>query len=149
MNTFRYVLMLHVLGASVWAGGHLVLALSVLPRALRAGDAQIVHDFESTYERVGLPALVVQVVTGLWLAHRLLPSVGDWFAFDSTLSTLLGLKLIALGCTLGLAMHARLKLIPQLDEHTLKPLAVHIVAVTLLAVFMLVLGVGFRTGGLY
>lgn len=40
---FRFVLILHVLAAAVWAGGHLVLALSVLPKAVAARDAEPVQ----------------------------------------------------------------------------------------------------------
>ncbi|MBK7271345.1 MAG: hypothetical protein IPI07_18095 [Flavobacteriales bacterium] len=32
------VLVLHLLGAAVWVGGHLVLSLTVLPGALRDRD---------------------------------------------------------------------------------------------------------------
>lgn len=71
-----------------------------------------------------------------------------WFSFDSPISTLVGLKVRALAATLGLAVHARLRLVPRLDRGTLQPLAYHIAAVTLLAVCMVVLGVSFRAGGL-
>lgn len=144
----RFVLILHVLAASVWAGGHLVLALSILPKALAANDPRAVHDFESAYERVGLPALLIQVITGVWLAHRIVPDPARWLSFDSSVTALVGLKLLSLGATLGLAIHARLRLVPRLEEGTLQSLAYHIVAVTSLAVFMVVLGVSFRFGGL-
>ena len=36
------LLTLHILGACVWTGGHLVLAITVLPRALARRDAHIV-----------------------------------------------------------------------------------------------------------
>jgi putative copper export protein len=59
--TYRLLVVLHLLGASVWVGGHLVLSLSVLPRALRARDPAIISEFESGLERLGIPALLVQV----------------------------------------------------------------------------------------
>ena len=62
---YSLLLLLHILAATVWTGGHLVLALTVLPRALRARDPQILLQFESGYERVGMPALLLQVLTGL------------------------------------------------------------------------------------
>ena len=145
----RFMLTVHVLAATVWAGGHLVLSLSVLPKALRAGNPQIVHDFESAYERVGLPALLIQVITGIWLAWRLIPDVGAWFTFGSPIATTIGVKLILLAVTLALAVHARLRLVPRLEEGALKPLAFHIVAITIVAVLMVVAGVGFRTGGVF
>ena len=145
----RFMLTLHVLAATVWVGGHLVLSLSVLPKALRADDPRIVLEFESAYERVGLPALLVQVITGIWLAWRLIPEVGEWFSFSSPIATTIGVKLILLAVTLALAVHARLRLIPNLEDGSLRPLALHIVAITAIAVLMVVAGVGFRFGGIF
>jgi len=41
--TYRLLVALHLLGAAVWVGGHLVLSISVLPRALRARDPGIIR----------------------------------------------------------------------------------------------------------
>ena len=65
---YGWVIFLHVLAATVWTGGHLVLATTVLPRALRQRSPQRLLDFEQGYERIGMPALAIQVVTGLWIA---------------------------------------------------------------------------------
>ncbi|MDH3455667.1 MAG: CopD family protein [Gemmatimonadota bacterium] len=143
------LILLHVLGATIWTGGHLVLTLTVLPRALRARDPKIVEEFEGGFERLGIPALVLQVVTGLWLAFRRLPDFGSWFAFDSFVSTYIFVKLMLLVATLALAMHARLRLLPSLGPDNLKTLAWHIVAVTILSVLFVVMGVGLRTGGIF
>ena len=77
---YRLLIILHLLGASVWVGGHLVLSLVVLPRALHARDASIVREFESGYERIGLPALALQVLTGVWLALHWVPDIRGWLA---------------------------------------------------------------------
>jgi len=146
---FRTVLTLHLVGAAVWAGGHLVLATVVLPRALRHRDVGAIREFESGYERIGLPALVVQVVTGLWLAHRYLPDPRAWFSFATPLQGSIALKLLLLAGTAVLGLDARLRLIPRLDARRLPSLAAHIWAVTLLALGFLVVGAGFRTGGLF
>jgi putative copper export protein len=65
------------------------------------------------------------------------------------MATTIGAKLILLAITLALAVHARLRLVPRLEEGALKPLAFHIVAITIVAVLMVVAGVGFRTGGIF
>ena len=57
------ILFLHILAATVWTGGHLVLAIAILPRVLRERSPAKLLEFESAYERVGIPALVVQVAT--------------------------------------------------------------------------------------
>jgi len=120
-----------------------------LPRALRARDPAIIRDFESGFERLGVPALLVQIVTGLWLAYRWTPHVADWFSPSTPPARLVSLKLVLLAATIGLAIHARLRVIPRLEPATLRLLAVHVVAVTLLGVALLLVGVGIRTGGLF
>jgi putative copper export protein len=147
MPLYVTLLVLHVLGASVWAGGHLVLALSVLPRALRERRAAVVTQFEQGFERIGIPALLLQIVSGLWLAYLRVGPPGAWFE-ASPLAHVVQLKLAFLAGTVALALHARLKLIPRLTDDTLRPLAAHIVAVTALAVLFVVAGVFFRVGGI-
>jgi putative copper export protein len=139
---------LHVLGACVWAGGHLVLATTVLPRALARRDPRILRAFEEPFERIGIPALIVQVLTGAWLASQFAP-VGRWLAFGNQIETRVGVKLVLLGLTVALALHARLRVIPRLDDSNLRLLAVHIIVVTALAVALVVVGVSFQTGGLW
>ena len=143
---YRLIVALHVLGATVWVGGHLVLSLSVLPRALRARDPALIRDFESGFERLGIPALLVQIVTGLWLAYHWAPHVAGWFSPSTPQERLVLVKLVLLAATLALAVHARLRVVPQLDAATLRFLAYHIVAVTLLGVALLLVGVAIRTG---
>ncbi len=144
---FSLLLLFHVLGACIWAGGHLVLCLAVLPRALRARDPRIVADFERGFEKLGIPALVVQVLTGPMLALHYLPNMADWFRFQSVIADHVFAKLALLTLTVLLAAHARLRVLPQLDESRLHALAWHIVPVTVIAVLMVILGVGLRTGG--
>lgn len=146
---YKLLVALHLIGASIWIGGHLVLSAVILPRALRNRDPSIVRDFEAGYERIGLPALLLQVLTGLWLAYYWLPQVGAWFALDSALSRLIATKLALLALTVALALHARLRVIPRLGADTLTVLAYHVFAVTLLSLAFLVAGVGIRTGGLF
>ncbi len=144
--TYRLLVVLHLLGASVWVGGHLVLSLSVLPRALRARDPTIISEFESGFERLGISALLVQVVTGLWLAYHWAPDIAGWFFPSTPAARLVLVKLALLAATVALAVHARLRVVPRLDAATLRFLAYHIVAVTLLGVALLVVGVAIRTG---
>jgi putative copper export protein len=146
---YRLLVVLHLLGATVWVGGHLVLSLVVLPRALRARDASIVAQFESGYERIGLPALLLQVVTGLWLALHWVPDFRTWLVPASLHAWLVLVKLGLLAATLALAAHARFRLVPALDARALSTLAYHIVGVTLLGVAMLITGVAIRTGGVW
>ncbi len=143
------LIFLHILAATVWTGGHLVLATVVLPRVLRERSPELLHNFESAYERIGIPALIVQVVTGFWLAHQLLPNVGQWFEFDNPVARPIAAKIVLLVVTVGFALDARLRLIPKLSQDILTAMAWHIVPVTVVSVLFVFVGVAFRTGWLY
>jgi putative copper export protein len=146
---YGVVLLLHVLGATIWTGGHLVLALAILPRVLKERTVSELLRFESAYERIGVPALLIQVATGVWLAHQLVPDASQWFAFDDPVSRLIAAKLFLLAITVALAVDARLRITPRLSEDNLTSLAWHIVPVTVLSVLFVVVGVSFRTGWSY
>lgn len=143
---YSVVLLLHVLGATIWVGGHLVLAITVLPRALATRDPVAVLAFESGFERLGMSALLVQVVTGAWMAHTLQPDVAAWFSTADPVSRLILLKLGLLAATLLTALDARWRIIPRLAPATLPALARRVVLVTALSVGFVVVGVSFRGG---
>ncbi|WP_337886040.1 CopD family protein [Fischerella thermalis] len=144
---FKILVILHTLGATVWTGGHLVLAVTILPQALRNRDPDRIHQFEEHFEGFGLVALLLQVMTGLWLTWIYFPGLQNFWAFDSFLSRYIGIKLGLLLATLALAVHARFFIIPNLTKETLNSLAYHIVGVTMLAVLFVILGAGIRVGG--
>ena len=144
---YALMLFLHVLGATVWTGGHLVLALTWLPRVLRERSPEQLLRFEQGYERIGMPALVLQIVTGLWMAYQMVPSVAQWLSPDTPVARAIALKLVLLLCTALIAAHARLRVIPRLSADTLPLMAWHVGAVTLLAVGFVAVGVSLRFGG--
>jgi putative copper export protein len=143
---YNFILLLHLLGATLWTGGHLVLSLAILPRAMRNKNPNLILEFESGYEKIGIPALIVQIVTGLWLAQRLIPDMTHWFNADDTTSRLILVKLSLLIMTILFAAHARLRIIPGLVAEKLNSLAFHIIAVTILSVLFVATGLGFRPG---
>lgn len=146
-TTLYYILLtLHVIGATIWTGGHVVLATTVLPRALRAKRASILTDFEQGYERVGMPALAVQIVTGLWLAHRLLGSPANWLS-DAPLAHIVHVKLLCLAGTAALAIHAKTRVIPRLSDDNLLVMAWHIAGVTVFSILFVLAGASARLGG--
>ena len=144
---YALMLFLHVLGATVWTGGHLVLALTWLPRVLSERSPEQLLRFEQGYERIGMPALVLQIVTGLWMAYQMVPSVAQWLSPDTPVARAIALKLVLLLCTALIAAHARLRVIPRLSVDTLPLMAWHVGAVTLLSVGFVAVGVSLRFGG--
>jgi len=143
---YSIVLLIHLLAATVWTGGHLVLALRILPKALREKSPESLRQFESAYEVIGIPALLIQVVSGLWLTSRLVPDAKEWFSFGDCESGQIGLKLIFLALTAILGLDARLRIIPRLSANNLTALAWHIVPVTVLAVLFVVVGASLHNG---
>ncbi|MBL7950344.1 MAG: copper resistance protein CopD [Flavobacteriales bacterium] len=140
----RVILILHLLGASVWVGGHLVLLLAVLPKALRLKDPGSILAFEERYERVAVPALLLQLLTGLWLANRFVPGVLPAFTFVDRLHAVIATKLMLLMATVMLGAHARLRIIPGLTLERSPVLAWHILLITVFAITLLVLGAWMR-----
>lgn len=145
---YKFMIMMHTLGAAIWIGGHAVLVFAILPRALRDGNAGRVLDFERSYGRLGLAALATQLVTGLWLASRW---VGQWSTILSDPTPqgrLVLLKLLALALTIVLAGFTHHRVLPRINERGLRAFAMLSGGATVLAIVMLVLGIGIRTGGL-
>lgn len=140
------LLLLHILGATIWTGGHIVLSVAVLPKVLKNRSPEQLLDFESAYERVGMPALIIQIITGLLLAYQLVPDVGGWFDLSNPVSRVILLKLGLLATTVAFAVDARFRVIPNLSKDNLTVMAWHIIPVTVLSVLFVVVGVSFRTG---
>lgn len=142
----NYILIAHLLGATVWTGGHLILVSVILPKTFSSGDINVLMQFEQQFEKVGMPALGVQIATGLWMAYQLLPNIKTWFTFDNDLSVLISLKLLLLLATVVVALHARFYRIPRLTIYTLKAFSINIILVTIFSVAFVVVGTLFRTG---
>ncbi|MBB6521057.1 CopD family protein [Pseudoteredinibacter isoporae] len=140
------LVILHLLGAAVWTGGHIVLCLAVLPKVLKERSPERLLDFESSYEKIGMPALLTQVVTGFMLAYHWLPDPSLWFQSGNPIAQGIQYKLAFLGLTMALALDARFRVIPKLSQHNLWDMAWHIIAVTVLSVGFLIAGAAFRLG---
>ncbi|MCK9468043.1 MAG: CopD family protein [Porticoccaceae bacterium] len=141
---YSTILLLHLLGATIWTGGHLYLVLAILPQALKARAPERILAFESSFERVGMSALLVQVATGLWMAMKLQPDLANWFTLATPHAKLIMFKITLLLLTVLTALDVRLRIIPKLSPQTLPSLAVRIVFVTFLSVLFVVAGASFR-----
>jgi putative copper export protein len=145
--SFKILVLLHTLSATIWTGGHLVLAIMVLPKALRKREPELIENFEQNFETLGLISLAIQVLTGLGLTWTYFPQFQGLWTLDNFLSRYVVIKLGILLLTLALAIHARFFIIPNLSKETLNKLAYHIIGVTSLAVLFVIFGVGIRLGG--
>ncbi|WDE06694.1 CopD family protein [Thalassomonas viridans] len=145
---YGLLLALHLIAATIWTGGHIVLSLVILPKVLKRRSAQLLLDFESAYEKIGMPALIIQVVTGLMLAYHLLPDVSLWFDMSVPVAHGIAAKLSLLALTVLFALDARFRVIPKLSEANLVDMAWHIIPVTVFSVLFVLAGVSFRAGWL-
>ncbi len=146
---YGWVLLFHVLGATIWTGGHIVLSVVILPKVLREKSPEKLIEFESVYEKIGMPALIIQILSGLYLAKAMIPDVSAWFDLDQSVSRVVLIKLALLMLTFAFALDAKLRVIPKLNEDNLTDMAFHIIPVTVLSILFVITGVSFRTGWFY
>lgn len=140
----KLTIFIHIICATIWTGGHLILSLAYLPKALKLNDFSIIESFESKYERIGMPALIILAITGIFMAAIYAPNL-FLFDFSDHYTKHITIKLGLLLCTIGLAIHARFFLIPK---KKLKPLSYHIIGVTILSVLFVFVGFSMRSGGI-
>ncbi len=118
-----FIILIHIIAATIWTGGHLVLAIGFLPKALKNQDPGIIDFFESSYERIGIPSLFFQIITGFYLVHYYASDVSQWLNLDMHIGRIFVVKLSCLLVTVLLAAHARFRVIPNLDKDNLRYLA--------------------------
>ena len=140
-------LIIHLLAATIWVGGHLILCFRYLPKALKKKDPQVIMEFEKQYEPLGIPALLLLVITGILMAYDYNVTISTWFSFSNTIEKVVSIKLLLLLSTLLLAIHARFFLIPKLNTSNLLFMSLHIIILSFISVAMLVFGSLVRLGG--
>ena len=151
MYTHHLILILHLIAATIWVGGHLVLAIGYLPKALKRKDFSYIGNFEKTYEPIGMPSLAVLVITGILMAYDYNAGLSSWFSFATPIERVVSLKLICLLTSICFAISAQTRVLPKLPKgqlNKLSEMAVHIICVTLIGVVMVVLGSLVRIGGI-
>jgi len=144
------LLIIHLIAAAIWVGGHLYAAICVLPTVLKNRDPRRLLEFEKNFSRAGLPALLFLVISGIWMALQFGVRWQHWFSFSNPVERTISFKLLLLLFTLLLAINAQTRVIPALKKRPdrLPEMAVHLILVTLAGVAMLVLGSFIRYGGL-
>ena len=150
MYTHHILLVLHLIAATIWVGGHLVLAIGYLPKALKHKDFSYIGNFEKTYEPIGMPSLAVLIITGILMAYDYNAGFSSWFSFATPIERVVSLKLTFLLTTGCFAISAQTRVLPKLRKGQLNKLpemAVHIICVTLIGVLMVILGSLVRIGG--
>lgn len=143
------LLIIHLLSAAIWVGGHLLLCLAYLPQALKEKDPKIILNYERKYEAIGMTSLFLLVSTGILMAYKYGVTISLWFQFATPIEKVISTKLILLFLTVAFALSAQFRVIPKLknDSTHLSEMAFHILSVTTIGVLMLIFGSFIRFGG--
>lgn len=144
----QIILIFHLLASTVWVGGHLFLSIRFLPEALKKKDASILIHFKNKFEPVGLPSLLISLVTGILMAYHYEVTFTKWFSFSNGIEKIVSIKLLLLFTSVAMAINAQLFVFPKVKSERLLPIAIQIVTITVIGVTMLVLGSLVRIGGL-
>ena len=145
------LLILHLICATIWIGGHLYLSICLLPKILRRKDVALLLSYEKSFEPLGMSALLLLVITGVWMALQYGVSISHWFSFSSPIERVVSVKLILLFITILFALSAQIRVLPKLRNNNIRKLpemAFHIIAVTIIGIVMLILGTFVRYGGI-
>lgn len=144
------LLVIHLLAATVWVGGHLYLVICILPGVLKKKDPSRLLRFEKSFEPLGIPSLILLVITGIWMGYHFGVRLPTWFSFQTPIERVVSTKLVLLFTTVLFALSAQIRVIPSLRKSPkkLSEMAFHAISVTLLGMALLTLGSFVRYGGL-
>ncbi|MER3327946.1 MAG: hypothetical protein RIF34_00095 [Candidatus Kapaibacterium sp.] len=140
------LVILHILGASIWIGGMLIMALGVLPKAKKANKASILLDYESSFHIIGMIALTIQFITGFRLAMIYTGGMKGLFDFSNHLAILFAWKLALLLLTMGLFVFFKKKTLAKLTDENIASASNMIWNITIFAIALMILGLGFSRG---
>lgn len=144
----QIILIIHLLAATIWVGGHLILLLRYVPKAIKTKSLDELSVFRKNFEPVGMPSLFVLIVTGIIMAYDYNVTIEKWFLFENAIEKIVSIKLILLFISLTLAFITIKFVLPSIDK--LSPFLLYFIIflVTIIAVTMLILGSLVRVGGL-
>ena len=143
------LLIIHLMSATVWVGGHLILVASYLPRAIKEKNQNYILNYEKKYEPIGMLSLILLVLSEILMAYKYGVTIEHWFEFATPIEKVVSTKLLLLFATLLFALSAQFKVLPKLNNNIkyLPEMALHILCVTIIGISMLILGSFVRFGG--
>ena len=141
-------LIIHLLAATIWVGGHLLLLLRYVPKAIKSKSLEELSAFRKNFEPVGIPSLFILILTGILMAYDYNITFEKWFLFENSIEKIVSIKLILLFISLTLAFITIKFVLPSINKISPFILYFIIFLVTTIAVTMLVLGSLVRIGGL-
>lgn len=143
----RALLILHGIAAAVWLGGLAVLVLGYLPEAWRTRDPRLLVDAIARFDRLGLPALIVAIITGCILAYHWLPEMALWFNRELPHGAAILTKFSLLILALLIYAYQRARVLPTLGPERIPRLGLCLTLQLVLATLLLIAGSAFRFTG--
>ncbi len=143
----RALLILHGIAAAVWLGGLAGLALGYLPEAWRTRDPRLLVDAIARFDRLGLPALIVAIITGCILAYHWLPETALWFNRELPHGAAILSKFSLLILALLIYAYQRARVLPTLGPERIPRLGLCLMLQLVLATLLLIAGSAFRFTG--
>ena len=146
--THQITLIIHLLAATIWVGGHLILLLRYVPKAIKSKSLEELSLFRKNFEPIGMPSLFILIITGIMMAYDFNVSIDKWFSFENSIEKIISIKLILLLISLTLAFITLKFVLPSINK--LSPFLLYFIIflVTIIAITMLILGSLIRIGGL-
>ncbi len=144
------LLIIHLICATIWVGGHLYVATIIIPSILKKRDAKRLLDFEKSFEPLGMPSLLILIITGVWMMYQYGVTFSDLFSFSTPIETAISLKVLFLLATVALAISAQSWVLPSVRKSPkrIPIVAGHVIMVALLGVALLTVGSFVSRGGL-
>lgn len=140
------LIILHILGASIWIGGMLIMALGALPKAKKANDASLLKNYEGSFHILGMIAITIQFLTGFRLAMIYAGGMKGLFDFSNHAAVLFMWKLVIVLLSAGLFVVFKKKTLSNLDNNNISSASAIVWLIALLAIAQMVLGLGFSRG---
>ncbi len=140
------LIILHILGASIWIGGMLIMALGALPKAKKANDASLLKNYEGSFHILGMIAITIQFLTGFRLAMIYAGGMKGLFDFSNHAAVLFMWKLVIVLLSAGLFVVFKKKTLSNLDNNNISSASAIVWIIAVLAIAQMVLGLGFSRG---
>lgn len=140
------LIILHILGASIWIGGLLIMALGVLPKAKKANNSSLLKDYEGSFHILGMIALTLQFLTGFRLAMIYAGGMKGLFDFSNHAAVLFIWKFVLILLTMGLFVIFKKKTLSTLTDSNISSASVMVWILTIIALALMILGLGFSRG---
>lgn len=144
----QIILIIHLLAATIWVGGHLILAIRYVPKAITTKSLEELSIFRKNFEPIGIPSLLTLIITGILMAYDSNIPFEKWFSFENSIEKIVSVKIILLLISLSLAFITTKYILPFIDK--LSPFLLYFIIflVTTIAVTMFILGSLVRIGGI-